>query len=284
LKNPLFTTLPTLAILLLGAAPARAHEFWLAPSTYRAARGDSVLMKVFVGTGFRGEVKPYASTRVVAWAARAEKMDDLRETSVNGDEVFGRWRAEDGGGAVVAYESNFVTISLPAAEFDSYLELEGLDGPLAARAAAGARAGEGRERYERCPKTWIAGTDLKRITQPVGQSIELVPLGDPSAPGALSVKLLFRGEPLAGALVRAWNQPLAHGASPTDGAARDSVGPLAHARTNAKGVATLPLPKSGEWMVSAVHMVPSSDPRSADWESYWASLTFARMPRTERRR
>jgi len=29
-------------------------------------------------------------------------------------------------------------------------------------------------------------------------------------------------------------------------------------------------------MISVVHMIPSSDPSAADWESTWASLTFAR--------
>ncbi len=264
--------------LAAAAAPARAHEFWLAPSTYHAAPGDSVQLRVYVGTGFRGELKPYATTRTIAWAAKTSRMEDLRSTTSNADEIFGRWRASDGGGALAAYESNFVTIQLPAPEFDAYLKLEGLDEPLAERAKLGARAGDGRERYARCPKTWIAGADSKRVTTPVGQSIEIVPATDPTRPGPLTVRVLFKGEPLAGALVRAWNQKLANGWTPQDGAARDSVGPVAHARTNDHGVATLALSGTGEWMVSAVHMVPSSDPRSADWESYWASLTFARVP------
>jgi hypothetical protein len=34
--------------------------------------------------------------------------------------------------------------------------------------------------------------------------------------------------------------------------------------------------ESGEWLVSLVDMVPSAEPSEADWESTWASLTFAR--------
>ena len=253
---------------------------WLVLATsFRAAAGDTVRATAFVGTGFRGELKPYATTRAVTWVARASKLVDLRPASTNGDEVFGRWVPGDGGGVVFAYESNFVSIELPAEEFDRYLELEGLDGPRAARAKLGTTAGDGRERYERCPKSWVRGRDPKRVTTPVGLSIELVPRKDPSLPGPLELQLLFQGEPLAGALVRAWNQPLASGGSPRDGAARDSVGPLAQARTNSHGIATLMLPRAGEWMVSAVHMEPSRDPRHADWESYWASLTFERLER-----
>ena len=59
-----------------------------------------------------------------------------------------------------------------------------------------------------------------------------------------------------------------------DAAVRDSVGPLAQARTDANGLATLRLDRPGEWMVSAVHMTPCPERTIADWESLWASVTF----------
>ena len=34
------------------------------------------------------------------------------------------------------------------------------------------------------------------------------------------------------------------------------------------------LPKSGAWLIKAVHMVPASRESGADWASQWASLTF----------
>ena len=274
-RSLLATLLLTCALAAL-AAPAFAHEFWLAPSSYRPASGDTVKLSVFVGTGFRGELKPYAAPRVVTWRVHAAADQDLRTGSVNGDDVFGRFVASDGGGAMVAYESNFVSIELPADEFDAYLALEGLDGPLAARKRLGGLVGNGRERYARCPKTWIAGIDLARAKAPAGLTIELIPLADPATSTRLPVELRYRGAPLPGALVRAWRQSLASGWAPQNGAARDSVGPVASARTDSLGHATLALAGDGEWLVSAVHMERSGDPRAADWESFWASLTFAR--------
>jgi len=79
--------------------------------------------------------------------------------------------------------------------------------------------------------------------------------------------------------VRAWNQRLAGAMRPLDGATRDSVGPVVQGRTDARGHVRLVLPHGGEWMLSAVHMVPSRDPRTSDWESFWSSLTFARPVR-----
>ena len=34
---------------------ALAHEYWLSPSRYRAAAGDTIEVSACAGTGFRGE-------------------------------------------------------------------------------------------------------------------------------------------------------------------------------------------------------------------------------------
>jgi hypothetical protein len=38
----------------------------------------------------------------------------------------------------------------------------------------------------------------------------------------------------------------------------------------------LQMRNDGEWLVGVVHMVSCPAPAQADWQSYWASLTFAR--------
>jgi uncharacterized GH25 family protein len=257
---------------------ARAHEFWLAPSQFRAEQGDTVAVVAYVGTGFRGERKPYAAPRAVRFTLDGPQRLDLRPVTRNGDLTFARFVLADGAGVVVTYQSTYVGIELPAEEFDRYLALEGLDGPLAARRALGAKAGPGRERYARCAKTWIAGGDSRRLLRSQGTPLELLPLDDPETTARFRVRVLYQGRPLSGTLVRAWHQPIqdAGAARPTDAAARDSVGPAAEVRSDTQGIATLTLDRQGEWLVSTVHMVPSTDLKAADWESLWASLTFAR--------
>jgi hypothetical protein len=263
---------------LCPSGEARAHEFWLSPSSYRPAGGDVVSVSMIVGTGFRGEVKPYAAPRTVRFLLRAASESDLAGLSTNGDPVSARFKASAGGGTLLAYESNFASIELPAADFDAYLKLEGLSGPLAARARLGAAEGPGRERYARCPKSWIGTGEAERATRPVGLTLEIVPLGDPASVDPLPVRVLLRGKPLAGVLVRGWTRPLA-GTAPVDPANRDSVGAVFQERTDAKGEVRVPTKASGEWLVSAVHMEPSADREVADWQSWWASLTFARGTR-----
>lgn len=267
-----------LLALLVTAAPVSAHEYWLTPSRFRAAPGDAVTLGVFVGTGFRGEPKPFAATRSVRFELHGARRADLARAAVNGELTWAAFEMPDRDGAMVAYQSNFATIELPADEFDAYLRLEGLSGPLAARAKLGGQAGPGRERYARCPKTWIAGArpGAARATKPTGLPIEIVPLADPATAAPLPVRVLWRGRPLSGALVRAWNTALGSDGAPVDAAGRDSLGPVQQVITDARGEARLNLAAAGEWMIAAVHMVPCPERREADWESWWASLTFAR--------
>src|SRR5258708_1536175 len=99
--------LSTAAALLALAPVASAHEFWLAPSRYPAAAGERVDIQCCVGTGFRGERKPYATPRTLKFVLQTGRRDDLTRIATNGDLTFARFEAPDAGGALVAYESNF---------------------------------------------------------------------------------------------------------------------------------------------------------------------------------
>ena len=70
--------------------------------------------------------------------------------------------------------------------------------------------------------------------------------------------------PLAGALVVAFNQ-------------RSPYHRL-RARSDQNGRATFAIDEPGPWLVKAVHMVPAAAGTNADWESFWASLTFEMAP------
>lgn len=288
------------SLATVAATPtASAHEYWLAPSSYAAARGDTIAITAFAGTGFRGEPKACAPERMVRFEARDRRSVDLRPVARAGQRVWARFETLDAGGTLVAYQSHFAKITLPAAEFDAYLDEEGLTGPRAARSASPPDAAV-RERYARCARTWIAGANpgaaspgraLARVTSPAGLPLEIVPLADPALASPLPVRVLWQGRPLAGVQVRAWTTTLAiesfgrethprfpGRAVPTDAAVRDSVGWVARAITDARGEASLPIDGAGEWLIAAVHMIPCPDRDAADWESWWASLTFARRP------
>ena len=266
------------AALLLACAWApltSAHQYWLAPARYDAPPGEPVTVRAFAGTGFRGEWKPWAPDRCVRFVARAARAVDLGRGAPVGEEAWARFAASDGGGAMLAYESNFVPIALTSDAFDEYLHEEGLTGPAEARRKSASRDTV-RERYRRCAKTWLAGSIAARATAPVGLPLEIVPLSAPGNAATLPVRVLAEGHPLAGALVRAWRSPLTGDGTPLDAAKRDSVGMTWEARTGRRGEVTVPCSAAGEWLLSVVDMRPSRDPGAAEWESTWASLTFVR--------
>ncbi|MFQ5636038.1 MAG: DUF4198 domain-containing protein, partial [Gammaproteobacteria bacterium] len=78
---------------------------------------------------------------------------------------------------------------------------------------------------------------------------------------SLPLRLRYRGEPIRGILVQAFTG---------DAPARKLA-----ARTDARGAVVFRLDRPGLWLIKAVHIVETpADVDGADWESFWASLTF----------
>ena len=234
-------------------------------------------MSAYAGTGFRGEPKPWSPAHCVRFVARTSRLVDLTRAASPGETTWARFAPADAGGALLAFESDFTPIELVAELFDAYLADEGLVGALTARRHA-ATHGPGRERYRRCAKTWLAGGDITRATAVLGLPLEIVPLGLPGSAASLRVRVLLDGKPLAGARVKTWRSPLAATGAPLDAAVRDSVAMTWESSTDGRGELVVPCKASGEWLVSVVDMQPCRETKMADWESTWASLTFARLP------
>ena len=262
-------TLLTGLLIAAAAAVAEGHEYWLSTNTWRSAPGDTIVVRAMVGTGFLGELKPYTAERAVRFTFEGSRTLDLAAAAVDGEMVWANITPDDDLGAVVCYESNSTFIELTAPEFDKYLALEGLDGPLAARKRMPLGAPPGRELYRRTCKLWLPGASPRMITRPYGLPLEIVPEVDPTASSRVAFQVLYEGKPVGGALVRAWRR------SPES---RESVSvePARSGKTDPQGRVSLDLRGDGRWLISTVHMVPSQDEGPADWQSTWASLTFAK--------
>jgi uncharacterized GH25 family protein len=269
--------LPALFATLI-AVPALAHEYWLQPSTYRALTGATIEITAWVGDGFRGERNHYARARTVDLAVHTDRKLDLGAVASEGDTLFGRFRAGDGRGFLISFVSSFTTTRLDGAAFEQYLEEDGLDSVREARNTSSRTGTPVRERYRRCAKSWVGGAsaDVARITRPVGLPLEIVPAVDPASSEELELQVLFQGKPAPGLLVRAWRAADGVARNPASAAERNEAPVAARGRTDSNGRVRLHLAGVGEWLVSTVHMVASHEPEEADWESYWASLTFGR--------
>lgn len=99
----------------------------------------------------------------------------------------------------------------------------------------------------------------------LGYPAELVPLDNPyrlGVGGVLRVRALVDGAPVPGQTV------LAGGRTAAGAAIRERA-----VRTDAAGVARIPIRSRGAWYVKFIRMVPVRGD-SVDYESKWATLTF----------
>src|SRR5204863_10162680 len=152
-----------------------------------------------------------------------------------------------------------------------YVKDEGLDAVAALRARRGQTNAAAHEIFSRCAKSLVrSGAPTKmQGDRSLGFTLELVAERNPYAMAAgqdLPVRLTYESRPLPGALVIAMNRSV-----PSD---------KLTGRSDKDGRVTFRLSRSGMWLVKAVHMIPARTDAHADWESFWASLTFE-LPATD---
>jgi hypothetical protein len=248
--------------LLLCAVEARAHDFWIEPSTFHSLPGTTVAVGLRVGQTFIGDPVPRRSDGIAAFFVRQNGADEDIGGS-DGIDPAGILRADGHATAVIAYRSSGSFIELEAAKFEDYLRLEGLESILALRTKRGEHDKPGRERYFRYAKALLAGEQPSAaVTMPLGFAYEIGPDDDPTARLApLRGRVLYDGKPLNGALVVAM--------------LRGDPSIRLSARSDARGTFTIALPRAGIWLIKSVHMVRAGFFSDADWYSLWASLIFA---------
>jgi len=257
---------PAIVLALAGlAAAARAHDFWIEPSTFHPAPGAEVTVSLRVGQGFRGDPVP----RNPALIERFVEIGDPGEAPVDGlpgADPAGQFRVSAPGLVWIAYRSGRSPVSLEADKFEKYLAEEGLETVSQLRRQHGESGKPGREVFSRSVKSLLvaepSGAGAKGFDRTLGLPLELVFRKDPfrAVPGKMPLRLLSDGKPLPGALVVAMEQSAPEG--------------RVSGRTDAHGDVTLDLSRKGVWLVKAVRMTPAPAGVDADWESVWTSLTF----------
>ena len=251
------------ACVLSGASPAAAHDMWIEPSTFHPAPGATIGVRLRVGQFFVGDPLPRYESLVQRFELSSRDGERSIEGS-EGDEPAGRIEIPSAGAHLVGYRSNNSYVSQEPQKFEEYLKEEGLEQIVRIRDGRGESQKPSREFFARCAKALVvAGTGPRTgFDRVLGLTLEIVPEKDPEgwqAGGDLVFRILYEGKPLAGALIAALPQ-------------REPSRKLT-ARSDAAGRVTFRLPQAGVWLVKAVHMIPA-DGRKADWQSFWASLTF----------
>lgn len=247
------------------AGVAQAHDLYLMPDSFRVKAGAPVGISMHNGDAFPESDGPPAIARLrdslVVSAKGRVAMEDVRA-----EEKRGRAGATaPAGGFVLMTRTIPNFIDLSPESFHKYLEHEGLGWVVEWRKKNGEADRRGRELYSKHAKA-IAHADGvgSVVTKPVGHPIEIVPLQDPATVkpgGVFRFQVLFQGKP-AGVM--------AMEAASTAGVQKLS--------TDAQGRGSVTLATAGPWKLHTIKMVRLVQREKADWESFWASLTFGIRP------
>ncbi|WP_336487388.1 DUF4198 domain-containing protein [Methylobacterium nigriterrae] len=231
-------------LLALSPAGARAHDLWLTPAPGGVA----------VHLGHAHEPALPA----------ADKLVHLSALTVSGSAALSA-RAEPGAGVLTA--------ALPSG--GDALVSGAYDNGFWVRLRGGGERNADRRSAPDAERSQWSMKFAKAVLGPdapwdrvLGQTLEIVPLEAPAAAtGAIRVRVLFEGRPVAGAEIEA---------------ASGDTAEETRATTDAEGIARVPLARAGQQILAVDRRVrPSRTPALADADSYSATLAFTTAePRT----
>ncbi|HMO38740.1 MAG TPA: DUF4198 domain-containing protein [Saprospiraceae bacterium] len=246
-----------------------AHEFWLAPGQYRIKPGKTVSLDLLIGEDFQGNLWGARTRRTQSLVLLGQgSQQDLTAQALASDSLSVQFKCKKPGTYLLAMRSQNSFLELEGDKFNAYLEEDGIENILALREQRGELDKPAREFYQRCAKSLLQAGKKTDETYNVitGMPLEIIPLQNPYTmkPGdVLPVQILFENKPLPNVVVRSWYKM-------DETKTRDE-----RHRTNAEGIADIKLDARGYWMISLVRMIENNDKSQADYQSYWASLTFA---------
>lgn len=269
--------------LLLVAATAAAHDFWLIPNAFVIAPGGTLEVRGQTSSLFPTSGGAVTPDRVAdAQIIDASGTTPLRDLSVADKSLLIRQPVRTPGQKIVAVTTKPRSVRESAEGFRHYLVVEGAPEALERYQMEGKLPTDSiTRRYAKYAKTFVeVGRGGPRVyQQAVGHPLEFVPLSDPAelrAGDTLAVRLLYRGQPLTGAKIHASGVPADLGLTEAAAEQAEEVS----VQTDARGVARIPVGRDGLWNARAIHIVPAAPGAGADWDTHWVSLVFHAAPVT----
>ena len=287
-KRPLATAILSGVAILLAAAVAGAHDFWLVPDAFDVTPGGWVEVRGQTSSKFPTSESAVALDRIAeAKVVAAQEEERVSGLSHSGSSLLLRHRPQTPGQRIVAVRLQPRTVRESPESFRRYLTLEGAPEALERYEKQGLLPTDSiTRRYAKYAKTIVeVGRDGPRaFTRVVGHPLELVPLADPArsrAGDSLSFRLLMGGAPLANAHlhagVAAAASASASGATGTSSSPASSTAtgvPDLSLTTDERGVVVVPLREAGLWNVRGIHILPATRGSGADWDVHWVTFVF----------
>ncbi len=261
---------PLLASILISlcSSSSTAHEFWIEASDYAPQIGEVVSLTTWVGENFIGDEVPnieefYSDYSVQSKTGRTAVLGSLAT------DPPAYIKASNSGVYLIGQRTHRSLVELEPEKFVTYLKNKGMEYIIPLLKERDLEGKIAREYFSRCAKALIQAdnpgteqTALLELSKPMKYTLEIIPLSNPASLNSgdsFNFQLLYEGQPRSHAEVIAVN--------------RSNPEETFLVSTNENGMTSIQLTQAGIWMLSSVHMVPIDEPE-ADWESFWANLTF----------
>ena len=199
----------------------------------------------------------------------SEEMITDEQYYLKDDKTYIKFKAGESSTYVAGISTLPRMIEMEAEAFNNYLDHEGLEDTIKERKNDKSYSSGAREKYSKHVKMLFqvgdkTTDDYKTV---LNYPIEFVPLNNPYDAGVnkeISFKLYSKGRPLTNHVV--------HYSTSEPG--KDAHDFENSTRTDKEGILTMTPNKAGKWYVATIHIL-KSDEEDVDYESNWATLSFA---------
>ncbi len=266
-----FRVTVVLSLLLCATSLLNAHDLFIKLESYFLTPHTSVSVPILNGS-FVSSENAIMRDRVVdislVSAAGRTRIDTTAWTgdTSHSDTTYLAIETGDPGTYVVGASTKPRDFGLAAADFNEYLEHDGIPDILEARRRDGELGRDVSERYAKHVKALLQVGDVKdeAYRARLGYPAEIVPLANPyrlAAGDEYSFLCLVDGQPVENQLVILGGEQ--------GGSLVDEV----RKRTDYRGVVTFVIGSAGRWYIEFINMAPFAG-ADVDYESKWATLAF----------
>ncbi len=260
------------AVLIL-AAPAWGHDSWVVAEKNVTGACGSVRVAFVTSENFPKSEHATKPERVAEWVAVGAGMRQrISKYAIQGEELVANPQIEPIGLFTIGAALKPHPIEMSYEKFETYLADERAESALGKlRRGDATKRGPQRELYTKFGKTFVEvlpeSGERAALPPLLGHKLEIQPTSDPclwSAGCETEVQVLFDGRPT----------PYLRVSSGREGMTGHSY--VQSVTTDANGMARLDFKQPGLWFVRT-HLIRPAEgeaAKSADWESWWASITF----------
>ncbi len=262
-----FLRMSVVALIALGGKGA-AHEFWIDPLSFAVDPGDEVQANLRVGEEFSGSAMSYLPRNFVRFDVISGDETRAVEGRLGDIPALAMGDLPDGL-AIIVHETTENRLTWSDWErFAGFAEHKDLGDIAAMQAARGLDQEAVREGYTRYAKSLVAVGNGEGQDRRVGLRTEIVALMNPYTDDipsrGLPVQVWLDDDLRTGVQVELFER------------APDGEVTVTFYRTDASGIAYLPMTPGHVYLADAVVLEPADpgDGSDPEWTSLWASLTY----------